>query len=503
MFTPDSWTPPKGTGAAARPKSSTGACIGHRAGYDPSEPSRAEPSRAEPSRAEPSRAEPSRAIPASVRGDAVGRELHGSRAPCRDSHRDRRSRSLAGHARRAAGAALLAALAFVASPRDAWAQTLAITDLTLSPATVTEGDGRVSITVTATLENKAPRTAALYVAHSNLIIVGNADAADYSNGGSINSVFNMGPSSCGAANWLNDQCVRTLSFDVTDDDLVEPNEKLLVWFGTVSYNTQVNRYLFNASRTADLWIADNDAAAENAAPTVDTTTLSHPENEQFTGSSALLQATDGDDPPDPITGWQFEDGGPDNGLFWIYNDGQLGFRTVPDFENAHSADNDNDYQIKVRAVSGHGDREQSGPAKDVTVTVTDVNEPPEAVTNIRQTARTHNSLTMEWTAPTETDRPAVTGYDVAWKWDGVDDYPVGNMLSTTGTGTSLQISGLIAGSRYDVRVRAKKRRGRGRLDRARQCRPDHDRDCARRQRDGGRAFVPRPSTRTAGQRPSP
>ena len=59
---------------------------------------------------------------ASGRGDAVGRDRHGSRGPAPDSHRERRPRSVIALARRPAGAFLLATLALLAFAPVAEAQ---------------------------------------------------------------------------------------------------------------------------------------------------------------------------------------------------------------------------------------------------------------------------------------------------------------------------------------------------------------------------------------------
>ena len=73
--------------------------------------------------------------------------------------------------------------------------------------------------------------------------------------------------------------------------------------------------------------------------------------------------------------------GNDNSLFSISTSGVLTFKTAPDFEVPADTDHDNVYRVEVRASNG-----PNIGTLDVTVTVTDENEPPafaeETVTRI-------------------------------------------------------------------------------------------------------------------------
>ena len=264
---------------------------------------------------------------------------------------------------------------------------------------------------------------------------------------------------CGSPNgvtfWSQNKCRRTLTFTIVDDDTEEVDERVNIVFGTYSGS------FFLSSTSADITIVDNDEAP-NTPPRVTTTGITVDENTERTAALERI-----DDEPEDLQGinWQLRtgNGDDDNDKFTFDSLGRLKFKTLPDYENPDDADRDRTYKVRVRTQTGTAAR--GGLWSDdaeVTVTVADVNEPPEAVTNIRRTAQANNSLTMAWNAPAATtppDRPAVTGYDMSWKWNGVDDYPAGNLLSTTGT--SLQIANLVAGSRYDVRVRAKNDEGAG------------------------------------------
>ena len=78
---------------------------------------------------------------ASGRGDAVGRDRHGSRGPAPDSHRERRSRSVIALVRRPAGAFLLATLALLAFAPVAGAQAPSkVKDLTATAVSSSQID---------------------------------------------------------------------------------------------------------------------------------------------------------------------------------------------------------------------------------------------------------------------------------------------------------------------------------------------------------------------------
>ncbi len=67
--------------------------------------------------------------------------------------------------------------------------------------------------------------------------------------------------------------------------------------------------------------------------------------------------------------------GTDRALFAISSSGKLTFRSPPDYENPQDANQDNIYRIRVE-VTYVGEGANSGDAANVTITVTDVNEPP-------------------------------------------------------------------------------------------------------------------------------
>ena len=88
---------------------------------------------------------------------------------------------------------------------------------------------------------------------------------------------------------------------------------------------------------------------ENLAVTVETYTVTDPENDTITWSLS----------------------GPDRHDFEINADGELRFSTPPDFENPADAGRDNQYQVTVEASDRWNET-----TLEVTITVTDVNEAP-------------------------------------------------------------------------------------------------------------------------------
>ena len=92
----------------------------------------------------------------------------------------------------------------------------------------------------------------------------------------------------------------------------------------------------------------------------------------------------------------------------------------------------------------------------VTISVTDELEPPARPARPTVARTSPTSMTVNWTAPTNTGKPPITGYDVHYT---VSDANAWTSHSFTGAGTSTMISGLTAGQDYWVRVKAKNDEG--------------------------------------------
>ena len=102
-------------------------------------------------------------------------------------------------------------------------------------------------------------------------------------------------------------------------------------------------------------------------------TLSFTENQATDRVLATYNAIDPEDPSAVVTRWSLS--GTDGGDFTINEQGELRFRNVPDYERPADSGKDNSYSFSVRASDGslYG-------YLPVTVTVTDVNEPPTITT---------------------------------------------------------------------------------------------------------------------------
>ena len=185
----------------------------------------------------------------------------------------------------------------------------------------------------------------------------------------------------------------------------------------------------------------------NQAPQITSgpTSLSYPEN----GAAVAGTYTATDPEIGPDLSWALS--GADAGDFSI-GGGVLAFRARPDFENPTDADTDNVYQVTVRVSDGALED-----TRDVTITVTDVNEPPGAPAAPTLSAATPTSLAVNWVAPANTG-PAITDYDVQYREGSSGPF---TDASYDGVGTVHEITGLTADTSYQVQVRATNPEGTG------------------------------------------
>ena len=168
------------------------------------------------------------------------------------------------------------------------------------------------------------------------------------------------------------------------------------------------------------------------------------------------------DPGDEVTGYAIA-GGADRARFTIVGDtGELRFGQAPNFEapsdlpsiDPPSGAGDNEYIVVVRVTSGAGTRERTA-EQPIRVRVTDVNEPPAAPAPPIFFGATADSLRVAWIEPDNTG-PPITGYDVQYREGGSSSF---TDVPHTGTGRTVQLTGLRAGTDYRVRVRARNEEG--------------------------------------------
>ena len=141
-----------------------------------------------------------------------------------------------------------------------------------------------------------------------------------------------------------------------------------------------------------------------------TQSLSFTENQAIDRVLATYNATDPENPFDPITRWSLT--GTDAGDFTMSESGELSFRNIPDYERPADSGRDNVYNLSVRASDGgvYG-------YLAVTITVTGVNEPP----TITTTSRTSFTYRENGTATIYTFRATdPEGDDIQWLTAGAD-----------------------------------------------------------------------------------
>ena len=112
-----------------------------------------------------------------------------------------------------------------------------------------------------------------------------------------------------------------------------------------------------------------------------------------------------------VTRWNV--GGRDGGDFTITQEGVLTFRNLPDYEKPADSNQDNIYELQVRPYDGryYG-------SFDVTITVNDVNEPPEIRSGSKTAFTQNENLTSRLYTYSATDPEGAS--TATWSVDGVD-----------------------------------------------------------------------------------
>ena len=210
------------------------------------------------------------------------------------------------------------------------------------------------------------------------------------------------------------------------------------------------------SRT--LYLSVPDDTAPNTAPafanTSETRSLDESVGDAVTAEDAVvdlgapLAATDADD---DILTYSLE--GADSASFAIdAATGQLRSRAGVRYD--HEAQSS--YALTVTADDGN-----DGTASvDVTVEVTDVDEPPlaPAAPTVGPAPGSMTGLTVVWTAPSNTGRPEISSYDVRYRRGTSGDWTDGPQGHA---GMSAMIAGLGESAPYEVQVRAVNAEGEG------------------------------------------
>ena len=217
---------------------------------------------------------------------------------------------------------------------------------------------------------------------------------------------------------------------------------------STSYNYAVTDSLglMSATVTFRLTVNANIPVFTNAIPTA----ISVAENETEVGAANLFAATPATPDRAPVT---LSLSGADDDVFTIAANGTLTFNDAPDFEmprgRAFADDNTNTYTLTVTAT----DNSSMTTTADLTVSVSDVNEPPGApVFSIGVLMSV--SIVIEWEPPANTG-PPITGYELTYEISGGAPATV-----TIGAdATTYILTGLTAGSEYAITLSARNDEG--------------------------------------------
>ena len=217
----------------------------------------------------------------------------------------------------------------------------------------------------------------------------------------------------------------------------------------ISYDVQIQAK--NGEGTS-AWSPSGTGSTEaNADPEITSpATANVPEN-----TTAVLTVTASDD-DDQVTGYSIENGA-DASLFSIVSStGVLTFKTAPNFENPQDVGRNNVYVVVVRATSGGVGRVKTVD-QTITVTVTDVDEPPGTPNAPTVSAESVTSLMVRWSAPTNSG-PPINDYDYRYRTDSSEGSWT-EVTNTTINALEVTISNLAQDTAYDVQILARSPEG--------------------------------------------
>ena len=291
--------------------------------------------------------------------------------------------------------------------------------------TVNEGD---SVSVTVTLSTAADRTVGVPIA----ITRGTAEAGDYEVSGLSGGALAFSPGA-GSRNFTIQAVQDTDSSDETVDlGFGQLPGKVMTGSTqtarvTINDDSSTNREpVFAEGSSALRWVAENTVAATDIGEPV---TATDSENAGLTYS---LSGADADS------------------FSIVPSSGQLQTKASLNYEAAK-----NSHSVIVQAWDGssHG-------TVVVTITVTDIDEPPskpEAPTVGPASTSGHNTLAVTWSAPANTG-PEITGYEAEYRKQGAEGWSTANV---TVSGTEAAITGVLPDTNYEARVRATNDEGTG------------------------------------------
>ena len=228
----------------------------------------------------------------------------------------------------------------------------------------------------------------------------------------------------------------TYSVPTQDDRIDEPDGAVTVMLG------RGPGYSRGTPNSASVAVSDDDETPVFTSPP---TTASVAENSPGGTPVVTVTATDADAGDtiayslDATSGAVFNIGS--SGAITVRNGADLDYEATPSYTATVTASDG------ANAVT-HG----------VTIRVTDESEPPDAPGAPTVTAASTTSVDVSWTPPANAGKPAISDYDVQYRAAGATAWIDHGF---TGTGTGSTISGLTAGTTYNVQVRATNADGEG------------------------------------------
>ena len=235
---------------------------------------------------------------------------------------------------------------------------------------------------------------------------------------------------------------------VYGDTVAEGDETVILTIEVLDDATHVVIGTSSATYT----INNDDGMATNTAPTFPSATYSRSIAENAAANAnvgaAIPAATDADS--DSLT---YTMGGADAGSF-TFDAGTRQITTRAGVTYDYEADSS--YTVTVTADDSNG----GTAVTTVTITLTDVAEPPVAPSapSVTATAGSTTSLDVSWSAPANAGKPNIASYDLQYRVGSTGSFTNGPQNVT---GTSTTITGLTAGTAYEVQVRATNAEGDG------------------------------------------
>ena len=239
--------------------------------------------------------------------------------------------------------------------------------------------------------------------------------------------------------------MNSTSFTISADQDVDTEDGLV----TLALTTDDDKVTLNPS-TATVSINDDD----NSLPTfndLDPAERLVPENSDAgTPVGAAVSATDADQ-NDTLT-YSIID---TSGKFRI--DNSTGEIRV-NIDNSLNYEEQNTYLTTVSVTDG-----KATVGLTVNILVSNVNEPPDAPSELSVSANEDNPTTafdVSWTAPDTTGIPTITGYDMRYRTRGNNHWK-DHDFDSEGSTTKTTITGLAPNTTHQVQVRARNDEGKG------------------------------------------